>query len=84
MVAHCIIYTAFCTGAFKLIGVNGNTLVYYALVVGVPHYFIDKWKCRYATEENFPTWHLYVDQIAHLGILLGILIGMYQNGVFPR
>lgn len=67
MIAHCMIYTGGCIGVMIYLGCQQITL--WSAIVFTSHYAIDTWKCRYATKENFPTWHLYVDQVLHILIL---------------
>ena len=72
MVAHCVIYTGCCVAAMAYIGWTG--LVGAAIKIFISHYISDKWKCKYATADNFPTWHSHVDQALHIGVLLGVMI----------
>lgn len=72
MVAHCFMYTAVCTLAIKLLGYDD--IVNWAIWIFLSHIFMDVWKSRNADPKQFPTWHLYVDQAFHIGVLVSIFI----------
>lgn len=80
MTAHCMIYTGCCVAALAYIGVESH--VNWAVCIFITHYAVDKWKCRYATVKNFPTWHIHVDQCLHFGILIGILVFQRNENLF--
>lgn len=72
MLAHCMMYTAVCTLTIKLLGFDN--IVSWAIWIWLSHICMDVWKSKFADPEKFPTWHLYLDQAFHIGVLLGILI----------
>lgn len=76
MVAHCFMYTAVCTLTIKLIGLPN--VMSWAVWIFLSHICMDAWKSHYAKPEDFPTWHLYVDQAFHIGVLFGIIIVEYN------
>lgn len=69
MLAHCMMYTAVCTLTLKLLGLDMLILID-AWIILLSHICIDLWKSDRANPEKFPTWHLYVDQAAHIIILI--------------
>jgi len=71
MGAHCVMYTAVCILALKLMGFDN--LNGWAAWIFLSHYCIDYWKSRNAEPDDFPTWHVYIDQAAHIGILWGVI-----------
>jgi hypothetical protein len=77
MYVHCIVYTAICVLALRLILPEiEDKIILVALYIWGSHAVIDRWKCHCgATKENFPTWHLYVDQGLHIGILWQVYLG---------
>jgi len=70
MLAHCLIYTGVCCATFYFIGIT--PIAANAAILLITHYIIDQWKCN--STKLFPSWHLYVDQAAHIAILLGMLL----------
>lgn len=69
MIAHCMMYTGVCILALKLLGFQ--SIISWAVWIFMSHIMIDWWKSMCADPKDFPTWHLYIDQAAHIGILWG-------------
>jgi len=79
MFAHCMMYTGVCAIALRYIGI-GEEVLGWSIWIFFTHYWMDIWKSKYAAPEKFPTWHLYIDQAYHIGVLMGIII--YQRNDF--